>query len=174
MAVWAWMMLGSEIWIRDECQVNILLLSAMTGIHSWIGARKETWKPFPSSFVSHQPKPRTHLLDYHRSSFLFCFSPLVPIQSIFISTPLSFLYSAFHFNPISQSFPQPLFHSLFSSSATCSVSLPPPVCHPVAFSFNLPLRLRSLQIIFLIYWHISCFSFLFDPLALALFCNLSP
>lgn len=160
MAVRVWMMLGSEIWIRDECRVNILLLSATTIIHSWIGAREETWKPFPSSFVSHQPKPRTHLLDYHRSSFLFCFSPLVPIQSIFISTPLSFLYGAFHFNPISPSFPpQPPSHSLFTGSATCSVSLPPPVRHPVASSVNLALRPRSLQRNSLVYWHISCISF---------------
>lgn len=58
---------------------------------------------------SHQSKPRTHPLDYHRSSFLFCFSPRVPIQSIFIS-PLSSLYSCFHFNPISQSSTTPILH----------------------------------------------------------------
>lgn len=87
---------------------------------------------------SHQPRPGTHPLDYHRSSFLFRFPPCVPIQSIFIS-PLSSLYSCFHFHPISQSSPtlnlQP---SLFASSVTSSVSLPPPVCHLSPVPFKLP------------------------------------
>lgn len=51
-------------------------------------------KVFSSSFLpplcSHQPRPRTPPLDYHRSSFLFCFSPRVPIQSIFISPSVPF------------------------------------------------------------------------------------
>lgn len=77
---------------------------------------------------SHQSRPRTHLLDYHRSSFLFCFSPCVPIQSIFISSSVPFtaafistrslnLLQPLFFNP-SQSFHQ-LSDKLCLTSSTC-------------------------------------------------------
>lgn len=94
---------------------------------------------------SHQSKPCTHPLDYHRSSFLFCFSPRVPIQSIFISPSVPF--TAAFISTRSLNLPQPLFYTplrLFTSSLTSSVSLPPPVCHLSPFSFNLPFVLFPL------------------------------
>lgn len=84
---------------------------------------------------SHQWEPRTHPLDYHRSSFLFCFSPRVPIQSIFISPSVPF--TAAFISTRSLNLPQPLFYTPFSLFTSC-VSLPPPVCHLSPFSFNLP------------------------------------
>lgn len=104
------MMARSAIWIQEECQVNILPLAAATIIHFRIAARKETWKPFPSLFFcSHQSKPRTQPLDYHRSSFLFCFSARVPIQSIFISPSVPF--TAAFISTRSLNLPQPLFYT---------------------------------------------------------------
>lgn len=90
-------------------------------------------KVFFSSFLpplcSHQPRPRMPPLDYHRSSFLFCFSPRVPIQSIFISpsvpfttafisTPSLNLWQLLFFHNPSQSFHE-LSHKFFLTSSTC-------------------------------------------------------
>lgn len=81
----------SKIWIQEECRDNILLFSVAAIIHSWIAARKETWKPFllPSTLFSSAKAS-------HASSrlpsliFSLCFSPRVPIQSIFISPSVPF------------------------------------------------------------------------------------
>lgn len=77
---------------------------------------------------SHQSRPCTPPLDYHRSFF--------PIQSIFIS-PLHSLYSCFWTRSLfgnSCFCVTPL--SLFTSSLTSSFSLPPTLCHPSPASFN--------------------------------------
>lgn len=78
---------------------------------------------------SHQLRPRTPPLDYHRSSFLFCFSPRVPIQSIFISPSVPFttafisapslnLRQLLFFQNPSQSFHE-LSDKFFLTSSTC-------------------------------------------------------
>lgn len=64
---------------------------------------------------SHQSRPRTHPLDYHRSSFLFCFSPRVPIQSIFISPSVPF--TAAFISTRSLNLPQPLIYNPVFSPA---------------------------------------------------------
>ena len=164
--VWGWAMLRGEIWMQDECQVHILLLPATTIIHPPIEARrkKKTWKPFPFPLLgSHQSPPRTHPLDYHRSSLPFCFSSRVPIQSIFISPRFSLQLLSFQPNlsispPPKKTLYSPL--SLFTSSLTSSVSLPPPVCHfpsfffqPLCFWFSL--WLLPSQTSSFLYWRIS-------------------
>lgn len=109
---------------------------------------------------SHQPRPGTHPLDYHRSSFSFG-SPLVSPFNPFSFSPLSSLYSCFHFHPISQSSPtlnlQP---SLFASSVTSSVSLPPPVCHLSPVPFFPPPTAFLPRFFLLFYWHVSLSLFL--------------
>lgn len=121
---------------------------------------------------SHQSKPSTHPLDYHRSSFLFCFSPHVPIQSIFIS-PLSSLYRCFHFNPISI-FPNPYStcFSPFSAALWQALShvlhlsvIFPPLFQPSVLYFPCDCSLPRL---FLFYWHISSFSIFTSALSDAL------
>lgn len=109
-AVWDWMMARSEIWIQDECQVNNLLLSATTIIHSRIAARKETWKPFPSLFSVLISQSLARILSItiaHLFSFVsplmspfnpFSFPPSVPFTDAFISTQ-------------SQSSPTPILHA---------------------------------------------------------------
>lgn len=99
-------------------------------------------KVFFSRFLllcSHQPMPCMSPLDYHRSSFLFCFSSRVPIQSIFI--PSSLPFTAAFISTRSLNLRQLLFSvtplSLFTSALTSSFSLPPPVCHSSPASFNL-------------------------------------
>lgn len=106
---------------------------------------------------SHQSRPCTHPLDYHRSSFLFCFSPRVPIQSIFISPSVPF--TAAFISTRSLDLPQTLIYNpAFSPALTSSVSLPPPVCHLSPVSFNLPCFIFLLTASFpdfsLFYWHI--------------------
>lgn len=105
-------------------------------------AKQATWKSFFSRFPllrSHQPRPRTPPLDYHRSSFLFCFFSRVPIQSIFI--PPSVPFTAAFISTRSLNLQQLFFSvtplSLFTRALTSSFSLPPPVCHPSPASFNL-------------------------------------
>lgn len=108
MAVWDWGMARSEIWIQHECQVNILLLSAATIIHSRITARKETWKPFPSLFSVLISRSLAHILSItiaHLFSFVsplvspfnpFSFPPQFPLQLLSFQPDLSifpYLYS---------------------------------------------------------------------------------
>lgn len=123
-------------------------------------------KVFFSSFLpllcSHQLSPRTPPLDYHRSSFLFCFSPRVPIQSIFISPSVPFTTASistrslnlrqllFFHNP-SQSFYE-LSDEFFLTSSTCLSSFSsffqPHIpyfsfdCFPTRFS-SLPFSART-------------------------------
>lgn len=84
-------------------------------------------------------RPHMPPLDYHRSSFLFCFFSRVPIQSIFI--PPSVPFTAAFISTRSLNLRQLLFSvtlfSLFTKDLTSSFSLPPPVCHPSLASFNL-------------------------------------
>lgn len=140
MAVWDWLMARSEIWIQDECQVNILLLPAATIIHSPIAARKETWKPFPSLFsvlISRSLARIVSITIAHLFSFV---SPLVSPFNPF-SFPPQFPLQLLSFQPHLSISPLPLSDtplSPFTSSLTSSVSLPPPVCHLSPFSFNLP------------------------------------
>lgn len=180
MAVWDWMMARGEIWIQDECQVNILLLSAATIIHSRIAARKETWKPFPSPFSVLISRSLARILSITIAHlFSFCFSPRVPIQSIFISPSVPF--TAAFISTRSLNLPHPLFYtllSLFTTSLTNSVSLSPPVCHLSPFSFNLPFfsfpltaPLPGLYPILLAYF--VCFSLFLSQHALVK-CTLSP
>lgn len=137
MAVSEWMMARSEIWIQDECQVNILLLSAETVIHSWIAARRETWKPFTSLFSLLISRSLACILSITIAHLFSFVSPLVSPFNPF-SFPLSSLYSCFHFNPISQSSPTAIRHpfhqpsdKLCLTSSTCLSSFS-------FFSFNLP------------------------------------
>lgn len=99
---------------------------------------------------SHQSKLRTHPLDYHRSSFLFCFSPRVPIHSIFISPSVPF--TAAFISTRSLNLPQaqfytssPSFHQLSDkhcfTSSTCLSAFSP-------LSFNLPFSDGSLPRLF--------------------------
>lgn len=73
----------------------------------------------------HQSRLRTHPLDYHRSSFPFCFSPRVPIQSNFISPSVPFT-AAFISTP-SLNLPsfQQLSDKLRLTSSTCLPSFSP-------------------------------------------------
>lgn len=99
---------------------------------------------------SNQPMPCTPPLDYHRSSFLFCFSSCVPIQSIFI--PPFVAFTAAFISTRSLNLQQLLFSitplSLFTSTLTSSFSLPPPVCHPSPASFNLTCLIFPLTALF--------------------------
>lgn len=103
---------GVNFWMREQHWDNIPPDLCHNSYNSFLNQGKEgDMKVFFSSFpllCSHQLSPCTPPLDYHCSSFLFWFSPRVPIQSIFIS-PLHSLYSCFYFNPISQSSVTPIF-----------------------------------------------------------------
>lgn len=112
MAVWGWMMARNEIWIQDECQVNILLLSAAALIHSPISARKETWKPFPSFFSVLIIRSLARILSItiaHLFSFVsplvspfnpFSFPPQFPLQLLSFQSDLSILQNPYS-TPIS-------------------------------------------------------------------------
>lgn len=106
MAVWDWMMVRSEIWIQDECQVNILLLSAATIIHSRIVARKETWKPFPSPFSVLISRSLAHILSITIAHLFSFVSPLVSPFNPF-SFPPQFPIQLLSFQPNLSIFPNP-------------------------------------------------------------------
>lgn len=120
---------------RSRVELIFPMIFATTAIiWSQMVAKKETWKSFSlPSFLpplcSHQPRPCTPPLDYHRSSFLFCFSLRVPIQSIFISPSVPFttafistrslnLRQLLFFHNPSQSFHE-LSDKFFLTSSTC-------------------------------------------------------
>lgn len=168
MAVWVWMMLKSEIWIRDECQVNILLLSTTTIIHSWIVARKETWKPFPSSFflISRSPERIFSITIAHLFSFV---SPLLSPFNPFSFPPRhhpQFPLQRLSFQPNLSIFPQPfqqLLNVLCLTSSTCLSSL----C--LFFQPSAPTLIPSEKISLLLGYFLFLFlAVLLDPVALAL------
>lgn len=128
--------------MQEEHQDYISPDLCQNSYNSFWNHGKGDMKVFFSRFpllCSHQPMPYTPTLDYHRSSFLFCFSSRVPIQSIFIPPSVPFtaaFISTRSLNPWQLLFSvTPL--SLFTSALTSSFSLPPPVCHPSPASFNL-------------------------------------
>lgn len=134
---------GAKFRMQGERWDNIPPDLCHNSYNSFSNHRKEgDMKVFFSCFpllCSHQRRPCTPPLDYHRSSFLFCFSLRVPIQSVFISPSVPF--TAAFISTRSLNLWQLLFFvnplSLFTSSLTSSFSLPPPVCHPSPASFNL-------------------------------------
>lgn len=153
----------SEIWIQEECQVNILLLLCRDYNSFLNRGTKRDMKAFSFPLLcSHQSKPYVHPLDYHRSSFPFCFSPpRVPIQSIFISPSVPF--TAAFISTRSLNLPHnPLF------STPLSVLSPPrwqALSHflhlsviflPFLLTFRslFSLRLLPSPDFFLFYWHI--------------------
>ncbi len=176
MAVWDWMMARSEIWIQRECQVNILLLSAATIIHSRIAARKETWKPFPSLFSVLISRSLARILSItiaHLSSFVsplvspfnpFSFPPQFPLQLLSFQPDLSIspnLYST----PLSVFSPalwQALSHFLHLSV----IFLP----FLSTFRSFFSLWLLPFPDFFLFYWHIlsASLSFFFNTHSLSL------
>lgn len=96
-----WRMARCEIWIQDECQVNILPLSVTTIIHSPIVARKESWKPSPSLFSVLISRSLARILSItiaHLFSFVspllfpfnpFSFPPQLPLQLLSFRPNLS-------------------------------------------------------------------------------------
>lgn len=129
-AVWDWMMARSEIWIQDECQVNILLLSATTIIHSRIAVRKGDMKAFsfPSSLfssvdASHASSRLPSLifsllfLPSCPHSIHFHFPPQFPLQLLSFHTNLSIFPNPYStpFSPSSAAPWQALSHFLHLS-----------------------------------------------------------
>lgn len=125
MSLCDWMMARSDIWIQDECQVNVLLLSARdhNSFSSDRGAN-ETWKPFPSLFSALISRSLARILSITIAHlFLFCFSPRVPIQSIFISPSVPFKAAFISTRSLNLLHPSRSFHQLSDNlcltSSTC-------------------------------------------------------